>query len=52
MSDKQKKILCRIIVSVAVLAACSVLSAIFNIPKYLEIAMYLVPYGIIKQTAF
>ena len=47
MSRKQKKVLWRIIVSVASLVLCEVVTRLFALPKYAELIIYLVPYLII-----
>lgn len=47
MTRKQKKVLWRIIISVAALIICSVLSETLTLPWWAELLMYLVPYLII-----
>ena len=47
MSGKQKKVLWRIIASVAALVLCEVVTRLFSLPKYAELIIYLVPYLII-----
>lgn len=47
MTRKQKKALWRIIVSVAALIICAVLSSALSLPWWAELLMYLVPYLII-----
>ncbi len=47
MSGKQKKVLWRIIASVAALVLCETVTRLFSLPKYAELIIYLVPYLII-----
>ena len=47
MTRKQKKVLTRIIVSASLLVICSIVSYLIPLPKWLEFAIYLVPYLII-----
>ena len=47
MSGKQKRVLWRIIASVAALVLCEVVTRLFSLPKYAELIIYLVPYLII-----
>ena len=47
MSRKQKKVLWRIIASVALLVICEVFTRLVALPKYAELIIYLVPYLII-----
>ncbi len=47
MSKKQKKVLCRIIVSLILLVAVSILDALVDLPWIVQLALYMVPYLVI-----
>ena len=47
MSKKQKNVLCRIIVSLILLVAVSILDALVDLPWIVQLALYMVPYLVI-----
>lgn len=47
MSKKQKNVLCRIIVSLILLVAMSILDALVDLPWIVQLALYMVPYLVI-----
>lgn len=47
MSKKQKNVLCRIIVSLILLVAVSILDALVELPWIVQLALYMVPYLVI-----
>ena len=47
MSKKQKNVLCRIIVSLILLGAMSILDALVDLPWIVQLALYMVPYLVI-----
>lgn len=47
MSKKQKNVLCRIIISLILLVAVSILDALVDLPWIVQLALYMVPYLVI-----
>lgn len=47
MSKKQKNVICRIIVSLILLVAVSILDALVDLPWIVQLALYMVPYLVI-----
>ena len=47
MSKKQKNVLCRVIVSLILLVAVSILDALVDLPWIVQLALYMVPYLVI-----